>query len=55
MAPKVQAAVNFVNATGKRAVIGPLAQIEEMLAGRAGTAICADAGGATCPSNSPAA
>jgi carbamate kinase len=39
MAPKVEAAVKFVNATGKRAVIGPLDRIEDMLAGRAGTAI----------------
>ncbi len=39
MAPKVEAAVNFVKATGKRAVIGLLDHIEDMLAGRAGTAI----------------
>lgn len=44
MGPKVEAAVNFVNATGKRAVIGPLGRIEDMLAGLAGTQICADAG-----------
>ena len=41
MAPKVEAAVNFVNATGQRAVIGALNQIEDMLAGRAGTEISA--------------
>jgi carbamate kinase len=39
MAPKVEAAVNFVMATGKRAVIGPLDRIEDMLAGLAGTQI----------------
>ncbi len=44
MAPKVEAAVIFVKATGKRAVIGPLDQIEGMLAGQAGTQIFADAG-----------
>jgi carbamate kinase len=41
MAPKVQAAINFVGATGKRAVIGSLAHIEGMLAGHAGTQVCA--------------
>ncbi len=62
MAPKVEAAVKFVKATGKRAVIGPLDHIEDMLAGRAGTEVRADdradvrAGDrAACPSNSPAA
>ena len=54
MAPKVDAAVNFVKATGKRAVIGPLDRIEDMLAGRAGTQIGADVN-ATCPSSSHAA
>jgi carbamate kinase len=39
MGPKVEAAVNFVKATGQRAVIGPLERIEDMLAGRAGTEI----------------
>ncbi|MGQ5525135.1 carbamate kinase [Chitinimonas sp. PSY-7] len=42
MAPKVQAACQFVQATGKRAVIGLLDQIEEMLAGTAGTLITPD-------------
>ena len=66
MAPKIEAAVNFVKATGKRAVIGPLDHIEAMLAGRAGTEIHADASAddsaaahihvsAPCRSNSPAA
>lgn len=39
MGPKVQAASSFVKATGKRAVIGSLDQIEEMLAGSAGTQV----------------
>jgi carbamate kinase len=39
MAPKVEAACAFVLATGKRAVIGPLNQIEAMLAGDAGTQV----------------
>ncbi|CAN7281579.1 carbamate kinase [Polaromonas sp. LjRoot131] len=37
MGPKVQAATGFVQKTGKKALIGSLAGIEEMLAGRAGT------------------
>lgn len=39
MGPKVQAATGFVLKTGKKALIGSLAQIEEMLAGRAGTEV----------------
>jgi carbamate kinase len=39
MAPKVQAACDFVQATGKRAVIGSLDDIEAMLAGTAGTQV----------------
>jgi carbamate kinase len=39
MGPKVDAAVRFVEATGKRAAIGALADIEEIVAGRAGTAV----------------
>ncbi len=47
MGPKVEAARAFVLATGQRAVIGSLDQIEDMLAGRAGTEVCpAAAGGA---------
>ena len=42
MAPKVAAACRFVKATGRRAVIGSLAQIEAMLEGRAGTQINPD-------------
>ncbi len=41
MGPKVQAAINFASATGKRAVIGSLEHIEGMLAGHAGTQVCA--------------
>jgi carbamate kinase len=40
MGPKVEAARTFVLATGQRAVIGSLDQIEEMLAGSAGTQVC---------------
>jgi carbamate kinase len=47
MAPKVEAACAFVLATGRRAVIGSLDHIEDMLAGNAGTQVClASAGGA---------
>ena len=45
--PKVQAARAFVVATGRRAVIGSLDRIEEMISGTAGTQVCtAAAGGA---------
>jgi len=43
MGPKVQAAASFVLKTGKKALIGSLAGIEEMLAGRAGTEVSSDA------------
>ncbi len=39
MGPKVTAALRFVEATGKRAVIGSLAEIERMVAGTAGTQV----------------
>ncbi|MEP7298029.1 MAG: carbamate kinase [Burkholderiales bacterium] len=42
MGPKVEAACEFVRATGKRAVIGSLDQIEAMLACTAGTQVCRD-------------
>jgi len=42
MAPKVEAACGFVLATGKKAYIGSLDKIEEMLAGQAGTEVCID-------------
>ena len=42
MGPKVEPACEFVRATGKRAVIGSLDQIEAMLAGTAGTQVCRD-------------
>jgi carbamate kinase len=41
MGPKVEAAQAFALATGRRAVIGSLEQIEEILAGSAGTQVCA--------------
>jgi carbamate kinase len=37
MGPKVDAATEFVEATAKRAVIGSLDQLDEMVAGTAGT------------------
>ncbi|KAF0866604.1 carbamate kinase [Pseudomonas sp. LD120] len=39
MGPKVEAACGFVRGTGNRAVIGSLEQIEQMLAGTAGTQV----------------
>ena len=39
MGPKVQAVINFVKATGKDAAIGSLADIEEIVAGKAGTRV----------------
>lgn len=44
MAPKVEAACDFARRTGHRAVIGALADIEQMIAGTAGTSIrCGEA------------
>jgi carbamate kinase len=42
MAPKVEAAIAFVRATKRRAVIGSLDRIDDMLTGRAGTEIRPD-------------
>ena len=42
MGPKIDAACRFVQASGKRAVIGSLDQIEAMLSGDAGTQITLD-------------
>jgi carbamate kinase len=39
MGPKVNAAIQFVERTGKRAAIGSLADIEQIVAGKAGTNI----------------
>ncbi len=39
MGPKVEAAIGFALTTGKKAVIGSLDNIEDMLAGRAGTQV----------------
>jgi carbamate kinase len=41
MGPKVEAAVRFVEATGKRAAIGSLADIEKIVDGGAGTTVVA--------------
>lgn len=46
MGPKVEAACAFVRATGRRAVIGSLEQIEAMLLGDAGTQFTRDGEGA---------
>ena len=41
MGPKVDAAIEFVDATGKRAVIGSLEQLDAMVEGTAGTNVVA--------------
>jgi len=41
MGPKVEAACRFVRATGKRAAIGRLEDLSEIVAGRAGTSVVA--------------
>jgi carbamate kinase len=41
MGPKVQAAIQFVEKTGKRAAIGSLEEIEQIVAGAAGTNVAA--------------
>jgi carbamate kinase len=45
MGPKVLAACEFVEKTGKRAVIGSMADTPELLAGTAGTSVTVDAKG----------
>jgi len=42
MGPKVDAAARFVEATGRRAAIGSLAEIEQIVEGRAGTNVVAE-------------
>ena len=42
MGPKVEAVCHFVNATGKRAAIGGLKDIERIVAGDAGTQVVPD-------------
>ena len=39
MGPKVEAATRFATKTGKRAAIGSLADIAEIVAGKAGTSV----------------
>jgi carbamate kinase len=41
MGPKVEAACRFVAATGHRAAIGALGDVSRILAGEAGTTVCA--------------
>jgi carbamate kinase len=47
MGPKVEAAARFVTRTGKRASIGALADIAEIVAGRAGTSVVAEVASAS--------
>ena len=47
MGAKIEAAANFAKATGKDAVIGALADIEQIVAGKAGTRISGKAEGVT--------
>jgi len=47
MGPKVEAAARFVTKTGKRASIGALADIAEIVAGRAGTSVVAEVASAS--------
>ena len=41
MGPKVEAAVRFAEGTGGRAAIGGLAELEQIVGGRAGTQVVA--------------
>ena len=43
MGPKVDAAARFVEATGRQAAIGSLAEISQIVAGKAGTTVARDA------------
>jgi carbamate kinase len=45
MGPKVDAACRFVTATGKRAAIGALSDLERILAGQSGTTVSATEAG----------
>lgn len=47
MRPKVEAACRFVTATGRRAVIGAIEDVEALVEGRAGTVVDPDGGGLT--------
>jgi carbamate kinase len=55
MLPKVEAACDFARATGRPAVIGALSDIEDMLAGTAGTQITVDIPGAILAPSPPEA
>jgi carbamate kinase len=52
MGPKVDAAAEFVEATGGRAVIGSLEQIDGLVAGTAGTNVVVAPASVTSPSTS---
>jgi carbamate kinase len=45
MGPKVEAACNFASVTGKRAVIGALADLPKILRNEAGTHVSVEADG----------
>jgi carbamate kinase len=47
MGPKAEAAADFVHATGRDCVIGALAELPMLLAGRAGTRVTMSADGIT--------
>ncbi len=53
MGPKVDAVCRFVETTGHRAAIGRLADVEAIVAGRAGTDVVPDAGPTRTPSPAP--
>jgi carbamate kinase len=53
MGPKVSAAAEFARATGRDALIGALPQLQELLAGTAGTRISPRAFGLTCAGDTP--
>jgi carbamate kinase len=55
MLPKVEAASDFARATGRPAVIGALSDIEDMLAGTAGTQVTVDVSGAILAPHPPEA
>jgi carbamate kinase len=48
MGPKVDAACHFARVTGKKAAIGALADLEQIIAGTAGTTISVEGEGMQC-------
>jgi carbamate kinase len=45
MGPKIEAACRFARKTAKRATIGEVAELSHIIAGEAGTTVCADRSG----------